>query len=267
MDRPPAPTTNSRLPSGAPGCDHVRMPSAIAATYHDQHPLKLYSPTHLGAIGALVVVSALLVLAARAWPGRWTRYAAWAMAVLLVVNEVAWWGVLVARGEWGWDYALPLYLCDAAGFVAAVALVTRRPLLVEITYFWGLAGTIQAMITPDLHYDFPSYFYFQYFVQHIGIVVAALFLVVGLEIGPRRGSVLRLVAITIVFTALAGLADIITGGNYMYLHRKPSGGSLLDYMGAWPLYIAAGIPLAVALLVLLDLPFWRSRRRSAAAAA
>ena len=231
------------------------------AAFHDQSPLKLFSPTHFAAIGALVVVSAALVLAARTRPGPWTRGLAWGLAVLLVVNEVTWWGVIAIRGEWGWDYALPLYLCDAAGFVAAVALVTRRPLLVEVTYFWGLAGTIQAMITPDLHYDFPSYFYFQYFIQHIGIVVAALFLVVGLRISPRRGAVLRMVGITIAFTVLAGAADVVTGGNYMYLHRKPAGGSLLDYMGPWPLYVLAGVPLAIVLLAILDLPFWRGRAR------
>ena len=238
------------------------MLSLLAAIYHDQSPLKLYSPTHLGAILAMVAFSLALVVAARALPGRWTSWVAWALAAVLLVNEVAWWAVLVVRGEWGWDYALPLYLCDAAGFVAAAALVSRRPLLVEVTYFWGLAGTIQAMITPDLHYDFPSYFYFQYFTQHIGIVVAALFLVIGLQVRPRKGSIQRMVAITVVFTALAGVADIITGGNYMYLHRKPSTGSLLDYMGAWPLYIAASVPLALGLLVLLDLPFWRGRRRA-----
>ena len=243
------------------------MLNLSGAIFHDQSPLKLYGPTHLAAIVTMVVASLVYVAAARAWPGKWASAAAWALAALLLVNEVAWWGVLVARGEWGWDYALPLYLCDAAGFVAAVALATRRPLLVEITYFWGLAGTIQAMITPDLHYDFPSYFYFQYFAQHIGIVVAALLLVIGLQIQPRKGSIQRMVAITVGFSAMAGVADIITGGNYMYLHRKPSSGSLLDYMGPWPLYIAAGVPLAVGLLVLLDLPFWRGRRGLASGSA
>lgn len=228
---------------------------------NDQHPLVLFSATHWAAVAALVVISAGLVVSARRWPGTWTTRVAWGLAVLLVVNEVAWWTVIALRGEWGWDYALPLYLCDAAGFVAALALVTRRPLLVEVTYFWGLAGTIQAMMTPDLHYDFPSYFYFQYFAQHIGIVAAALFLVLGLRIQPRRGSIMRLVLITVVFTVVAGIADLVTGGNYMYLHRKPASGSLLDYMGPWPVYIAAGVPLAVAILVVLDLPFWRGRAR------
>lgn len=235
------------------------------AIFHDQHPLVLFSPTHWAAVAALVLSGGALPFAARRRPGRWTVWVAWALAILLVVNEVAWWTVIAIRGEWGWDYALPLYLCDAAGFIAAMALVTRRPVLVELTYFWGLAGTIQALITPDLHYDFPSYFYFQYFAQHIGIVMAALFLVVGLRIRPRPGSILRVTLITIGFTTLAGAADVITGGNYMYLHRKPGSGSLLDYMGPWPLYIAAGVTLAVAIIALLDLPFWRGRSASAAA--
>lgn len=231
---------------------------------NDQHPLVLFSATHWAAVATLLLISAGLAVSARRWPGTWTRWVARGLAALLVVNEVAWWAVIALRGEWGWDYALPLYLCDAAGFVAAVALVTRRPLLVEVTYFWGLAGTIQAMMTPDLHYDFPSYFYFQYFAQHIGIVVAALFLVLGLRIRPRRGSIMRLVVITVLFTVVAGAADVFTGGNYMYLHRKPASGSLLDYMGPWPVYIATGIPLAVAILALLDLPFWAGRARIAA---
>ena len=38
--------------------------------------------------------------------------------------------------------------------------------------------------------------------------------------------------------AVAGTANLITGGNYMYLRAKPSQASLLDQMGPWPLYIA-----------------------------
>ena len=229
--------------------------TATLALAGDPGPLVLFSRPHLAAIVATALVCLALPLSVRRWPGRWTTFVGWALALVLVVNEVAWWGVITARGEWGWDYALPLYLCDAAGFVAAFALVLRRPILVEMTYFWGLAGTIQAIITPDLHYDFPSYFYFQYFVQHTGIVLAALFLVVGLRQVPRRGSILRMMGITLVFTAMAGTANLVTHGNYMYLSHKPPGGSLLDYMGPWPLYILAGVPLAAAIFFVLNLPF------------
>ena len=66
--------------------------------YHDQSPLKLYSPTHVAAILALVVVSIGFVVAARAWPGRWASWAAWLLAALLLIRfrvNSAW---LVAGG-------------------------------------------------------------------------------------------------------------------------------------------------------------------------
>jgi len=221
-------------------------------------PLVLFSSTHIAAIAATLALCVVVPALARKRPGGWRNIAAYGLAGLLVINEVAWWAVISGRGEWGWDYALPLYLCDAAGFVAAAALVTRRPLLVEVTYFWGLAGTVQAIITPDLRYDFPSYFYFQYFVQHTGIVLAALFLVAGLRIYPRRGAIARMIGITLAFSAVAGVANVVTHGNYMYLAHKPAGGSLLDYMGPWPVYIVAGIPLAALIFLVLALPFRRS---------
>ena len=58
--------------------------------------------------------------------------------------------------------------------------------------------------------------------------------------------------ITIAWTAIAGTADVITGGNYMYLSYKPAHNSLLSLMGPWPWYIAGGVALGLALLLLVD---------------
>jgi uncharacterized membrane protein YwaF len=43
----------------------------------------------------------------------------------------------------------------------------------------------------------------------------------------------------------------------MFLREKPGRASLLDLMGPWPWYIPAAALLALALYVLLDLPFRR----------
>ena len=126
----------------------------------------------------------------------------------------------------------------------------------------GLAGTAQALLTPDLAYDFPSYYYFQFWVQHCGIVLAALLLVAGWRLHPRARAVPRLVVITVAFTLIVRVADITTGGNYMYLRHKPPGGSLLDYLGPWPVYLVSGVPLVIFFLVVLDLPFWAGRGRA-----
>ncbi len=179
--------------------------------------------------------------------------------------EVGWWIYLAVTGATDAELAtaLPLQLCDAAIFVTALALLLRAQLLVEVTYFWGLAGTIQALITPDLPQHFPSFPFFQYYVAHGGIVTAALFLVVGLHQWPRRDAVVRVLAITIVYVLVVGAIDATTGANYLYLRSKPASGSLLDLLGPWPWYIAWAALIGMAWLVILDAPF-RFLRRSGA---
>ena len=68
-----------------------------------------------------------------------------------------------------------------------LALWTARPLLVELTWFWGLTASLQAVLTPDLgSADFPELLWWTFFITHSGAVVAALVLVVGRGIVPRR---------------------------------------------------------------------------------
>jgi hypothetical integral membrane protein (TIGR02206 family) len=220
---------------------------------------------HVGAVAVIAAVAAALVAAARLRPGSWTKIAARALAAILVAAEVGWWIYLAVTGATDAELAtaLPLQLCDAAIFVTALALLLRAQLLVEVTYFWGLAGTIQALITPDLPQHFPSFPFFQYYVAHGGIVTAALFLVVGLHQWPRRDAVVRVLAITIAYVLVVGAIDATTGANYLYLRSKPASGSLLDLLGPWPWYIAWAALIGMAWLVILDAPF-RFLRRSGA---
>jgi hypothetical integral membrane protein (TIGR02206 family) len=189
------------------------------------------------------------------WAGR-------AIAVVLAVDAV----VFVARplvdGDWSVRTSLPLALCDVALVVAAVACWWPGWLLgVELTYFWGLAGTLQAVLTPDLTAGFPELEFFLFVVGHIGIVLAALYLVVGLRIAPRPGAVPRVFGITAAYAALVGLFDWATGSNYMFLAAPPERASLLSVLGPWPWYLLSASAVAYGLLLLLDLPFRRSRAR------
>jgi hypothetical integral membrane protein (TIGR02206 family) len=212
------------------------------------------------AIGA--VLCAALCVAARKWPGAWVRQAGRALALVLVADALVYLVATLARGEWSVRWSLPLALCDVALVVAAAAC--WRPdwqLPVELTYFWGLAGTLQAVVTPDLGAAFPELDFFMFVVGHLGIVTAAVFLVVGQRRRPRRGAVLRVFAITVAYTAFVGLFNWLADANYMYLARPPRRTSLISLLGPWPWYIASGTAVAAVLLLLLDAPFWRARSR------
>lgn len=220
---------------------------------------------HGAALGLIAATAAGACWAARRRPGSWVVPFAAALGALIVVSELAWLGHLAATGRWTPATGLPLHICDAATFLAAAALWLRRQALVELTYFWAFAGTLQALLTPDLPGTFPSWLYFQYYAAHGGIVVAAALLVVGLRISPRPGAVPRAFLLTVAFAAVAGGADALFGANYMYLRQPPSVASLLDVMGPWPWYIVSGAALTAAFFLLLYAPFWLLRRRGTVA--
>ena len=215
---------------------------------------------YLVAVLLAIVVGAALCLGARRRPGQWSIVAARVLSLVLLADGVSFVVAKVLAGTFSAKTDLPLALCDAALVVAAAACWWRTPLLVELTYFWGLAGTLQAVITPDLNAGFPHLVFFQYLAGHLGIVFAALYLVVGLHVVPRPGSVVWTFAITLAYTAVVGLVDALSGANYMFLRRPPGNWTLLRVLGPWPWYIASAAGVALVLLMILDVPFFLARR-------
>jgi hypothetical integral membrane protein (TIGR02206 family) len=201
----------------------------------------------------LVLLVGLAVWAPRRHPGRWTVAAARVLALVIFAGWAGEYLADVLLGTWTIQYDLPLQLTDAISVTAVFALWSRRMLLVELLYFLSLTASLQATLTPDLSWNFPSVYYFTYFIYHIGAIVGACFLVLGCRLYPRAGAVWRVYAATFAFTIIAATGDILTGGNYMFLREKPEYGSLLNVMGPWPWYIASAAALALALLLLVKL--------------
>jgi hypothetical integral membrane protein (TIGR02206 family) len=231
------------------------MPSTVS-------PLAYWSIVVVAGAGCIA-----LCATARRRPGPWRVTTARVLGVLLGADVLSYSIGLAVGGSWSAKTSLPLALCDVGVVVAAAACWWRGALLVELTYFWGLAGTLQAVITPDLNVGFPHLVFFQYVVGHVGIVVAALFLVSGMHIVPRPRSVPRVFTITLAYTALVGIVDALTGANYMFLRSPPSEWTLLRLLGPWPWYLVSAAGVALVLLTVLDAPFWPQRRRASTASA
>jgi len=226
--------------------------------------MKLFSAAHLAAIALTVLAGVLLVVAARARPGRWLVPLSRLLGVLILGGFLTEQAVVAARGDWSLRVYLPLQLSDVVTLAAVLALWTERPLFVELTYFWGLTASLQAVLTPDLGSGYPDITFFTFFVTHGGAVAAALLLVAGRRLAPGAGAVRRAFLATLVVAGAAGLGDLLTGANYMFLRSKPTA-SLLDVMGPWPLYIAGAGALAVAMFAAIDAPFRRGRAQNAMA--
>lgn len=218
------------------------------------------SPAYWGAVGIGAVGCAVLTITARRRPGHWALVASRLLALALAADAVVFVVHPVVVHDWSVQDSLPLALCDVALVITAGACwAPDRTLLVELTYFWGLAGTLQAVATPDLSARFPHLEFFEYVVGHVGIVTAAIYLVVGLRRRPRPWAIGRIWLITAAYTAAIGAFDAATGSDYMFLAARPHTWSLLSVLGPWPWYVVSAAALAVVLLAILDAPFWRQR--------
>jgi hypothetical integral membrane protein (TIGR02206 family) len=214
-----------------------------------------FSTEHV--ITMIVIVGSIigLAVAARLWPGRWRYRAAVTLGVVIVINESSWYLQAWDHRTFSLSANLPLHLCDVAAMVAVAALWTRRRILVELAWFWGLAGTANGIFTPDINAPFPTYSFLQYNIEHGAIVMAAVYLVIGLRVEPRPWASARVYAITFGLLVFDAFVNLLTDGNYLFIRQPPPGHNLLDLMGPWPWYVVGGAVLAALLFAILELPF------------
>jgi hypothetical integral membrane protein (TIGR02206 family) len=214
-------------------------------------------------VALLALGCVILCTWARLRPGRWCMSAAKVIGLVLLADCVVDTVRQLVDGTWSDRTSLPLALCNFALLIAAAACWWRPRQLVELTYFWGLAGTLQGLLTPDLNVPFPQVEFFEYVIGHTLIIVAALYLVVGMRLQPRRGSVLRVSVITYIYVAVVGVADVILKANYMFLRRGPHQWTLLRLMGPYPWYLGTGVLIVPIFFGIAYSPFWLSRRHHA----
>ncbi len=155
--------------------------------------------------------------------------------------------------------SLPLQLCDIITILCGIALITKNPLLCELSYFWGLTGTLQGILTPDISYEFPDPDYISFFLQHGVIVITAIVLPLGLGWRPRKGAVMRVYKWLLLYAISIFFIDVTIHANYAFVMEKPHGASLLDILGDWPWYILWTLLIALVLFFLLNLPFTKKK--------
>jgi hypothetical integral membrane protein (TIGR02206 family) len=215
---------------------------------------ELFGPTHLLIIASLPLLGLLLGMKSRGNPA-FARNMRILLGLFLLVHELVWYAFNLYKGWVHFPYGLPLNLCDIVVWLTIVAAITSKQQAFELAYFWGLAGSAMAVLTPDLGVPLISYPGFYFFTAHGGVIVTLLFFVWGRIAEPRQGSFWKAFLILNLYAAFIGLFNAIFKTNYFYLCAKPTGSSPLDYMGTWPLYLLTGELFAILAFWLLWLPF------------
>lgn len=173
-----------------------------------------------------------------------------------LIDDILRWNVGI------WDVAedLPLHMCGISFFTSTYALYSKNQTAFELSYFWGLAGAFQAIITPDPTRFVMDVSLFWNFLSHGLIILNVLWMIVIDNMRCRVGSYLNAIIITNGILFVISIVNSILGGNYWFICEKPGGESPF-IMGEWPLYIIGFQISGILLLGLFYIPMIILRKK------
>ena len=165
-------------------------------------------------------------------------------------------------GDFDLGTSLPLQLCDFALGHRRLGSLDAPPAPVALTYYWGLdpdhAGHPDSVTRPGV----PAPAFFAFWCMHFLIVWSALYLTLGLGIGPTWRDYRVTVALTALWAVVVYVFDVAVDVNYGYLVDKPASASLLDAFGPWPVYVFASLGILLGVWALMTWP-WVAHARVA----
>lgn len=128
---------------------------------------------------------------------------------------------------------LPVTVCGWAAIMSAFMLMTKKKGIFDVVYFFVLAGSINALITPAVIMDNgPTHFrYYQFWVEHTSIFIAVFYMIFIFDYKINVRSMIRSFSVMIVLTILAIYVNSnIEGANYLFLSTTEAGDSVLNFL-------------------------------------
>lgn len=214
----------------------------------------LFSASHLVSLCiTLALLLFLFLLRNKAWlklSGRW-------LIILGLAGSEIWLNYwYFSTNMWDIRYTLPFQLCSISLYLCVWMLVTRQKWVFEVVYFLGVGGALQALLTPELFYDFPHFRFLHFFIAHISIILAVFYMIWVEKLQVNFKSVWKAFAALNVIALTVFIVNRLTGGNYMFLAKKPTNASLIDFLGPYPWYILTLELVVLIVFLLLYAPFF-----------
>ena len=216
-----------------------------------------YGLPHLTVI--FLTIAMPFALAAIVWRTKSVRVEKLIIGILcaiLVLNYVVYLIFIRSHGVVDWQHMLPMQMCDWGMVVVIVAMCTGSQRWFEVAYFWGIGGTLQAVLTPNLLFGFPDWRFISFFTSHSAIIVGVVFLMLTSGNRPYPMSIVRVWLWSEFYFVVTLVVDKLTDVNYGFLLHKPEAFSILSFLSDWwPLYLLQLHGVALLFFLVLYAPF------------
>jgi hypothetical integral membrane protein (TIGR02206 family) len=230
------------------------------AFFKNDIPFFAYGNSHLVVLFFSALLLALTLVASKKLNTNQNLLIGRCLTVILAVSVVVYTVFELALGRFTIANDLPLSLCNLFALVAPFVLWNPKHKYFEPIYFLVMAGTFQAIVTPDLYYDYPAYEFFKYWITHVGLVLLMIHYMVCFALYPTAIGIVKTFGWLNVYVALLLPINYLLGANYFYLIEKPINPSVLDFFGPWPVYILVAEILVMGFFAIAMIPVFLAQK-------
>lgn len=132
---------------------------------------------------------------------------------------------------------LPLQMCGITAYLSGIIVFYRKQFIFEFLYFWGLAGFIHSVLTPEMTTEVNTFTIINYYISHTLIFVVPVWLMLMMDMRLKVGSWWTNFLYTQPILIFIMIVNWLVGGNYMYLAEAPLAENPLIFTRVWPWYI------------------------------
>jgi hypothetical integral membrane protein (TIGR02206 family) len=224
------------------------------AFFQNDIPFSAYGASHLMVLLFAIGLLALIFVASRKFNYQKNLLIGRIFSVFLALTVVVYTMFEISLDRFTVAEDLPLSTCNLFCILAPWLFWRPNFNYFVVVYFLVMAGTLQAVITPDLYRGFPSYGFFKYWITHIGLVLLVIHYLVCFELYPTAKSMLSAFKWLNIYVLALIPINYLLDANYFYLMAKPINPSVLDYFGPWPIYILVAELLVMGFFAIAMLP-------------
>jgi hypothetical integral membrane protein (TIGR02206 family) len=181
------------------------------------------------------------------------------LAFALIFSEMSYYWRLIAIPSLGPNPVdhLPVTVCGWSAVFASYLLIGKSQTLFDIVYFWALAGSIFALITPTvITYTGPTRFrYYQFWAEHLLGYVAVFYMIFVHKMRPTWRSFIKAYVSLAVLAVIAYFTNqlIGPGANYLFMAKPEDTPSILDILP--PNFVLRILVMAAAVTVLFGVAY------------
>lgn len=217
------------------------------------YPFQLFSLSHISMVLLTLVLIGCMYFYRESIREKHKQHIKYTLLVFLIVGEIFFHLWYLLHDKWDLVINLPLQLCSISLYLCAIMLLTRNYKVFEVAFFVSMIGAFIAIITPELFFGMPHMRFFQFFFVHIAIILSCFYMVWIEGFTPTIKSVMKAFVTLNIIAGFVFITNQIIGSNYMFLSRKPSNPSIIDFLGPYPFYILSLEVFALLSFILLYL--------------